>query len=222
VRAVLTRCRARARRRDGGGVLAIRGVPTSGPAAKAIASAICGFCDTDFLGGRMVRAWTLRYARGLGRSVAATWPASSVPDTVRLSCVRRRKPLVAASMRRSWPRWTRSSSKVAIETNGTLLRPTRHRWMCKPEGAMRRSSYASGDELKLVYPQEGAPPETFRRFRLPALLAPADGRTGPRPEHGARRPLLLSATTVGRLQFQRTSFWDSVMRNLRNTTFPES
>jgi 7-carboxy-7-deazaguanine synthase len=51
--------------------------------------------------------------------------------------------------------------EVGIETNGTLLPPTGLDWICVSPKAGAPQILARGDELKLVYPQSGAPPERF-------------------------------------------------------------
>ena len=51
--------------------------------------------------------------------------------------------------------------EVAIETNGTLLPPPGIDWICvsPKSGAELKLTY--GDELKLVFPQEGLQPEDY-------------------------------------------------------------
>jgi len=51
--------------------------------------------------------------------------------------------------------------EVALETNGTLEPPPGIDWICVSPKARADLILRSGDELKLVYPQEGAPPEQF-------------------------------------------------------------
>jgi organic radical activating enzyme len=63
-----------------------------------------------------------------------------------------------------------------VETNGTQDRPPGLDWVCVSPKAGTHLVLREGDELKLVYPQEGADPAhfeklTFRHF----LLQPMDG-----------------------------------------------
>ena len=51
--------------------------------------------------------------------------------------------------------------EVAVETNGTQERPAGLDWICVSPKAGAPLKLASGDELKLVYPQDGAHPRTF-------------------------------------------------------------
>ena len=74
--------------------------------------------------------------------------------------------------------------EVAIETNGTRPLPPGIDWVCVSPKAGTELAVQAGDELKLVYPQAGAPPE---RFELPGfrrlLLQPMDG-----PDRGGQHP----------------------------------
>ena len=57
--------------------------------------------------------------------------------------------------------------EIAIETNGTLLPPAGIDWICVSPKADAEQKLTKGDELKLVYPQDKAPPERFagQKFR---------------------------------------------------------
>ena len=56
--------------------------------------------------------------------------------------------------------------EIGIETNGTLLPPPGIDWICVSPKADAEQKLMRGDELKLIYPQDGAPPE-----RLPARIS---------------------------------------------------
>ena len=61
--------------------------------------------------------------------------------------------------------------EIAIETNGTLLPPPGIDWICVSPKADAEQKLKRGDELKLIYPQDGAEPERyagqdFRHFFL--------------------------------------------------------
>jgi organic radical activating enzyme len=66
--------------------------------------------------------------------------------------------------------------EIAIETNGTRLPPANIDWICVSPKAGADLVLRAGDELKLVFPQPGAPPEEFERldFRY-FFLQPMDG-----------------------------------------------
>jgi 7-carboxy-7-deazaguanine synthase (Cx14CxxC type) len=68
--------------------------------------------------------------------------------------------------------------EVAVETNGTLVPPAGIDWVCVSPKAGAPLVAVGGDELKLVYPQEGAEPErfeglAFRHFFLQPMDGPA-------------------------------------------------
>jgi 7-carboxy-7-deazaguanine synthase len=68
--------------------------------------------------------------------------------------------------------------RIAIETNGTLPVPEGVDWICVSPKARAPLVVTRGDELKLVYPQEGAAPErfeglNFRHFSLQPMDGPA-------------------------------------------------
>ncbi len=144
------------------------------------ASAICGFCDTDFVGTDGPGGGRFGSARVLAEAVAAAWPDSLgshtrpfVVCTGGEPLLQLDEPLVAALHDAGF--------EVAIETNGTLLPPPGIDWICVSPKAHAPLELCSGDELKLVYPQEDAPPERFsgldfRHFSLQPMDGPHRAR----------------------------------------------
>ena len=66
--------------------------------------------------------------------------------------------------------------EVAVETNGTQDAPAGLDWICVSPKAGAPLKLTSGDELKLVFPQEGAAPELFEELDFSRLqLQPMDG-----------------------------------------------
>lgn len=134
------------------------------------ASAVCKFCDTDFVGGT-------RYptAAALADAVLARWPGHwrypprpFVVLTGGEPALQVDDALVSALHGRS--------CVVAIETNGTRPLPAGIDHVCVSPKAGTELAVTSGDELKLVFPQEGAMPGAyegldFRRH----YLQPMDG-----------------------------------------------
>lgn len=135
-------------------------------------SATCTFCDTDFVGvgpdgGRFATP------EALAEAVADRWPAGAggrpyVVCTGGEPLLQLDTAAVDAFHRRGF--------EVAVETNGTQPVPTGIDWVCVSPKADAPLAVTGGDELKLVYPQELAPPERFagmgfRHF----LLQPMDG-----------------------------------------------
>src|SRR4029450_13280837 len=66
--------------------------------------------------------------------------------------------------------------EVAVETNGTLEPPSGLDWVCVSPKAGAQTILKRGNELKLVYPQEGATPESFETNDFVQFyLQPMDG-----------------------------------------------
>ncbi len=142
------------------------------------ASAVCTFCDTDFVdtdgpgGGRFATA------DALATAVAAAWPAGAgglpfVVCTGGEPLLQLDAELVSALHRRGF--------EIAVETNGTRPPPPGLDWICVSPKAGAELVVRAGDELKLVYPQTGAEPErfeplAFRYFFLQPMDGPARAR----------------------------------------------
>ena len=66
--------------------------------------------------------------------------------------------------------------EIAVETNGTIAAPDGIDWLCVSPKAGAKLVQTTGDELKLVYPQAGAPPENYARLAFRHFfLQPMDG-----------------------------------------------
>ena len=134
------------------------------------ATAICRFCDTDFVGfgdsgGRFEAA-------ALADAVQAAWPGGPAHRLVVLTggepLLQVDAALVGALKARGFA--------VAIETNGTLPAPPGLDWMCVSPKAGTALVLRGGDECKLVYPQPGAEPDRFEHLDFRHfLLQPMDG-----------------------------------------------
>lgn len=138
-------------------------------------TAVCAFCDTDFVGigpdgGRFANA------DALADAVLARWPAGAGAARRFVVCtggeplLQLDTPLVDALHAREF--------EIAIETNGTLAAPPGIDWICVSPKAAAPLVLREGNELKLVYPQPGAPPElfgalAFGRFYLQPMDGPA-------------------------------------------------
>jgi 7-carboxy-7-deazaguanine synthase (Cx14CxxC type) len=140
------------------------------------ASAICGFCDTDFVGTDGPGGGRFATAHALAQAVSATWHDSAATHTRPFVVCTGGEPLLQldASLVTTLHE---AEFEVAIETNGTLLPPPGIDWICVSPKAQAPLVLTSGDELKLVYPQEGAAPERFagldfRHFSLQPMDGP--------------------------------------------------
>lgn len=142
------------------------------------ATAICDFCDTDFVGvgpdgGRFATP------QELADAVAAAWPADHDGSQPFVVCtggeplLQLDEPAIQALHDRDF--------QVAVESNGTRPAPRTLDWICISPKAGAPLVQTSGDELKLVFPQPTAPPERFASLHFTHFfLQPMDG-----PELGA-------------------------------------
>ncbi len=139
------------------------------------ADAICKFCDTDFFGTDGPGGGKFKTATDLAAAVNDTWPrAASAISRPFVVCtggeplLQLDEPLIAALHA--------SGFDVAIETNGTIAAPPGIDWICVSPKAGAELRQICGNELKLVYPQEGAAPEQFERLDFEHFsLQPMDG-----------------------------------------------
>ncbi|ABM61891.1 7-carboxy-7-deazaguanine synthase [Halorhodospira halophila] len=133
------------------------------------ATAVCTFCDTDFVGTGGPGGGRFADAPELAAAVAAWWPGGGEPYVVCTGgepALQLDAALVAALHARGF--------EVAVETNGTLPLPAGVDWICVSPKAGTELAITAGDELKLIYPQPGAEPQrfthlAFRRFYLQPL-----------------------------------------------------
>jgi 7-carboxy-7-deazaguanine synthase len=139
------------------------------------ASAVCQFCDTDFVGVDGPGGGRFSSAQELAKAVAGCWPADAssaarplVVCTGGEPLLQLDEPLVQALHKAGF--------EVAIETNGTRLPPPGLDWICVSPKAGAELVLKTGDELKLVFPQAGAEPRRYEAldFRW-FFLQPMDG-----------------------------------------------
>src|SRR5262249_2405458 len=91
--------------------------------------------------------------------------------------------------------------KIAIETHGTLAPVAGLDWICVSPKAGTELKAQRGDELKLVFPQAGAPPEDFAALAFTHFsLQPMDGPE--RAENTARAVAYCLAHPQWRLSLQ--------------------
>lgn len=141
---------------------------------KDRASAVCKFCDTDFIGTDGVNGGQFSDAQSLALAVLALWPAQAKRGEKWVVCTGG-EPLLqldAALIEALHG----AGFKISIETNGTIAAPDGIDWICVSPKANAPLVQNSGHELKLVYPQkENAPSDfealDFERFSLQPLDA---------------------------------------------------
>jgi 7-carboxy-7-deazaguanine synthase (Cx14CxxC type) len=135
------------------------------------AGAVCKFCDTDFVGTDGPGGGKFATPDALATAVAACWPGGGKPFVVCTGgepLLQLDPPLLEALHRLGF--------EVAVETNGTLAPPAGIDWLCLSPKADSDVVIKGGDELKLVYPQEGGAPERYRHLQFRHFfLQPMDG-----------------------------------------------
>lgn len=136
------------------------------------ATAGCRFCDTDFIGTDGEGGGRYATAEALARACRATCPPSVGATLVVLTggepMLQVDHDLVDALHALGF--------RVAIETNGTLSVLDSIDWICVSPKAGSELKQTHGDELKLVYPQDGLDPAQFLGLAFKhRFLQPMDG-----------------------------------------------
>ena len=136
------------------------------------ATAVCSFCDTDFVGVDGPGGGKFGDAASLAAAVAAAWGPEPghrlVIATGGEPLLQLDAPLVDALHGDGFA--------VGVETNGTQVPPPGLDWVCVSPKADAPLALTAGDELKLVYPQALARPERFENLAFDHFfLQPMDG-----------------------------------------------
>lgn len=137
------------------------------------ASAVCQFCDTDFVGTDGPGGGKFDTPEALAAQIAQQWP-KGLPGRPLVVCtggeplLQLDTPLIDALHALGF--------EVAVETNGTQPAPAGLDWICVSPKADAPLVLTSGHELKLVYPQLAALPERFAALDFELFfLQPMDG-----------------------------------------------
>lgn len=127
---------------------------------KDRASAVCKFCDTDFVGTDGLGGGKFKAAEALVKACANFWPETRgqrwVVCTGGEPLLQLDTNLIEA--------FHNADFKIAVESNGTIKAPNGIDWLCVSPKADTDIVQRSGDELKLVYPQAENRPEEFTEF----------------------------------------------------------
>jgi 7-carboxy-7-deazaguanine synthase len=138
------------------------------------ADAQCDFCDTDFVGTDGPGGGKFADAEALAQAIDTAWPGDKARALVVFTGGEPLLQLDAALIEALHVR----GFACAIETNGTLAPPEGLDWICVSPKAGAPLALVAGDELKLVFPQNGLDPEefsglAFRHFFLQPMDGPA-------------------------------------------------
>jgi 7-carboxy-7-deazaguanine synthase (Cx14CxxC type) len=136
------------------------------------AKAVCTFCDTDFVGTDGEGGGKFATADDLANAVEAAWTGG--PDDRLVVCtggeplLQLDAAIVEALHKRGF--------QIAMESNGTLPAIDGIDWICVSPKADAPVVQTSGQELKLVFPQDKAMPERFEAMDFERFyLQPMDG-----------------------------------------------
>ncbi len=137
------------------------------------ATAVCRFCDTEFVGTDGTAGGRFADAAALANTIASHWPNADaahrfVVITGGEPLLQLDEALIAALHAQGF--------RIAVETNGTVAAPAGIDWLCVSPKAGAPLVQRSGQELKLVFPQPGTDMQAaaaldFERF----YLQPMDG-----------------------------------------------
>ena len=136
-------------------------------------TAVCKFCDTDFVGTDGTKGGKYETAEALAEAVAEEWQST---EDARFVVLTGGEPLLqvdAALIKALHGK----EFEIAVETNGTIVPPPGLDWVCVSPKAGAELVLREGDEMKLVYPQVGIAPEdvadlAFVRFSLQPMDGP--------------------------------------------------
>lgn len=148
------------------------------------ASAVCKFCDTEFVGTDGLGGGQFKTADALAKEVWSYWPVSGEPD------------IGEPNIGEPWVICTggepllqldaelinalhKVGFKIGVESNGTIKAPPGIDWLCISPKADAKLRQKNGDELKLVFPQAENKPENFEHLDFKVFsLQPLDTRFG--------------------------------------------
>ena len=135
-------------------------------------TAVCQFCDTDFVGTDGVGGGKFANADALADHVAALWGEGTQDRFVVITggepMLQLDAALTAALHARGF--------MIAAESNGTLPAAPGVDWLCISPKAGSEVVQRSGDELKLVWPQAGIDPAAIEQWDFAYFLVqPMDG-----------------------------------------------
>ncbi|MFC0241993.1 7-carboxy-7-deazaguanine synthase [Rhodopseudomonas telluris] len=134
--------------------------------------AVCKFCDTDFVGTDGTLGGRYADADQLAAVIAAQWIGDDQDHYVVITggepLLQVDPELIDALHKRGFA--------IGVETNGTIEPPHGIDWLCVSPKAGAPLRVQCGNELKLVYPQDGALPERFQHLAFERFsLQPMDG-----------------------------------------------
>jgi len=143
------------------------------------ATAICQFCDTDFVGTDGTLGGKFTGADALADVVLAQWPRPSPRGARPLVVCTGGEPLLQLDDRLIRELHARGF-EIAVETNGTIIAPGGIDWICVSPKAGAELVQRHGHELKVVLPQPLDFVELAKLDFQHRFVQPMDGPDRPR------------------------------------------
>ncbi|HJV82696.1 7-carboxy-7-deazaguanine synthase [Noviherbaspirillum sp.] len=145
------------------------------------ASAICKFCDTDFVGTDGELGGKFKDSESLAQTIDALWPAAYAASkfvvfTGGEPLLQLDEALISSMHDHGF--------EVAIETNGTLPVPAGVDWICVSPKMGSELCVRKGSELKVVIPQDGQSLADYESLEFEHFYV--QPMAGPDLEHNTR------------------------------------
>jgi 7-carboxy-7-deazaguanine synthase (Cx14CxxC type) len=134
-------------------------------------TAVCSFCDTEFVGIDGPGGGKFESPEILTKHILSFWNGTDDPFVVFTGG----EPLLQMDDQLV-EELKKEYVEMAIETNGTLMPPDGIDWICVSPKQKAKLLVTKGDELKIVYPQDGLDPSNFLDLDFDVFsLQPMDG-----------------------------------------------
>ena len=136
-------------------------------------TAICQFCDTDFVGTNGKGGGKFKTSDEVSQAINRLWPASYAPSkyvvfTGGEPLLQLDQALIASMHAVGF--------EIAIETNGTIAVPPGVDWICVSPKMGSELKVVKGNELKVVIPQQAQVLADYEKLDFEHfLLQPMDG-----------------------------------------------
>ncbi len=138
-------------------------------------TAVCNFCDTDFVGTDGPGGGFFADCDSLASVIDSHWPVAPSRLVQKLVVCTGGEPLLQLDSALVQA-LHRAEFLIAVETNGTRVPPDGIDWLCVSPKEKTELVIRTGQELKLVYPQPGVKPEDFVHLNFDHFfLQPMDG-----------------------------------------------
>jgi 7-carboxy-7-deazaguanine synthase len=133
---------------------------------KDRATAVCKFCDTEFVGGEKYET-----AERLAQTIEATWGLSHMPN--RMVVLTGGEPALQFDQALKSELLNRHFY-IAMETNGTVELKAEPDWLCVSPKAGTNLKIGDANEVKVVFPQIGLNLDEINVYALIKSLQPLD------------------------------------------------